>query len=402
MTDHDLVLRIASALIAIPSETPPSDTRAVADEAERILAAIPGLETTRHVRREPVHNLVSVLKGARPGRRIVLSGHLDTYPPGDPARWTTPPYRPSVRAGHLYGRGAADMKGGIAAAIAVVASLAARRDWAGEVVLALAGDEESMGRDGTLALLETVPAMRGDCCIVTDAGSPAVIRFGEKGMVWLTLRAEGRAAHGAHVHRGVNAAEALMHAVRPILALRERPVSLPADVAAAIADARTVSEAYGGAGEAATLSAITVNLGRIVAGTSPNLVPDKAEAGLDIRLPPGTTTAEIIAAARAAVADRPGVEMTVDVAWEPTVTPPDHPLFTTLARAAAPVIGRTPVVNMRVGASDARLFRLFGIPTAVFGPTPHGMGGGDESVELAELFAVADALAVAVRDLLGR
>ncbi|MCU0984067.1 MAG: M20/M25/M40 family metallo-hydrolase [Acetobacteraceae bacterium] len=402
MTDHDLILRAAEALIAIPSETPPSDTRAVADEAVRILAAIPGLQTTRHVRREPVHNLVSVLKGARPGRRIVLSGHLDTYPAGDPARWTTPPYQPSVRNGHLYGRGAADMKGGIAAAIAVIASLAARRDWAGEVVLALAGDEESMGRDGSLFLLETVPAVRGDVCIVTDAGSPAVIRFGEKGMVWLTLRATGKAAHGAHVHRGVNAAEAVMEAARRILALRERPVSLPPDVAAAIAAARPVSEPFGGTGEAATLSSITVNLGRIAAGTSPNLVPDAAEAGLDIRLPPGSTTAEVIAAAEAAIAGLPGVAMTVDVAWEPTVTPPDHPLFAALARAAAPLIGQEPVRNMRVGASDARLFRLFDIPTAVFGPTPHGMGGGDESVELAELFAVADALEAAVRDLLGQ
>lgn len=402
MTDHELILRIATALIAIPSETPPSDTRAVADEAARILAAIPGLETTRHVRREPVHNLVAVLKGARPGRRIVLSGHLDTYPPGEPARWTTPPYAPAVRDGHLYGRGAADMKGGIAAAIAVLASLAAQRDWAGEVVLALAGDEESMGKDGTLFLLETVPALHGDACIVTDAGSPAVIRFGEKGMVWLTLRATGKAAHGAHVHRGVNAAEAVMEAARRIITLRDRPVSLPPAVAAAISAAKPVSEAYGGAGEAETLSAITVNLGRIAAGTSPNLVPDAAEAGLDIRLPPGTDTAGIIAAARAAIADLPGVAMTVDVAWEPTVTAPDHPLFATLARAAAPVIGREPVLNMRVGASDARLFRLFDIPTAVFGPTPHGMGGGDESVELAELFAVADALAAAVRDLLAQ
>jgi acetylornithine deacetylase/succinyl-diaminopimelate desuccinylase-like protein len=402
MTDHDLILRTAQALMAIPSETPPSDTRAVADEAARILAAIPGLETTRHVRREPVHNLVSVLKGARPGRRIVLSGHLDTYPPGDPARWTTPPYQPAVRNGHLYGRGAADMKGGIAAAIAVLASLAARRDWAGEVVLALAGDEESMGRDGSLFLLETVPAVRGDMCIVTDAGSPAVIRFGEKGMVWLTLRAEGKAAHGAHVHRGINAAEAVMEAARRILSLRDRPVSLPPEVTAAIAAAKPVSEPLGGAGEAATLSAITVNLGRIVAGTSLNLVPDVAEAGCDIRLPPGTTTAEIIDAAQAAIDALPGVTMTVDVAWEPTVTPPDHALFAALARAAAPTIGQAPVLNMRVGASDARLFRLFGIPTAVFGPTPHGMGGGDESVELAELFAVADALEVAVRDLLGQ
>ena len=401
MTDHDLILRTAMALIAVPSETPPGDTRAVADAASAILAAIPGVTVTRHVKREPVHNIVAVLKGTRPGRRIVLSGHLDTYPAGDAARWTTPAYAPAVRDGRLYGRGAADMKGGIAAAIAVLASLAADRDWAGEVVLALAGDEESMGRDGSAFLLETVPEMRGDCCIVTDAGSPAVIRFGEKGMVWLTLTAEGRAAHGAHVHRGVNAAEAVMEAARRIIALRDTPVTLPDEVAAAITVAKPVSEPLGGAGEAETLSRITVNLGRIAAGTSPNLIPDTAMAGCDIRLPPGVTTAAVIAAARAAIADFPGVTLTTDVVWEPTVTPPTHPMFQALASAAAPILGTRPVLNMRVGASDARLFRLAGIPTAVFGPTPHGMGGGDENVVLAELNAIADALVVAVRELAG-
>jgi len=241
MTDHGLIVSVAERLVAVPSETPPGDTRAVADEAGRILGAIPGVVLSRHVRREPVHNLVAVLGGARPGRRIVLSGHLDTYPAGDPARWTTPPYVPTIRAGRLHGRGAADMKGGIAAAIAVLAALAERRDWSGEVVLALAGDEESMGRDGTQALLETVPALRGEFCIVTDAGSPAVIRFGEKGMVWLTLSAEGRAAHGAHVHRGINAAEAVMEAARRLLGLRDLPVTLPPEVTAAIAAATPMS-----------------------------------------------------------------------------------------------------------------------------------------------------------------
>jgi succinyl-diaminopimelate desuccinylase len=401
MTDHGLIVSAATRLVAVPSETPPGDTRAVAEEAARILGAIPGVALSRHLRRAPVQNLVAVLGGARPGRRIVLSGHLDTYPAGDPALWTSPPYHPAIREGRLHGRGAADMKGGIAAAIAVLDALARRRDWAGEVVLALAGDEESMGRDGTAFLLETVPAVRGELAIVTDAGSPAVIRFGEKGMVWLTLRAEGRAAHGAHVHRGVNAAERVMEAARRLLCLRDLPVTLPPELAAAIAAAKPVSETLGGLGEAETLGSVTVNLGRLVAGTSPNLVPDRAEAALDIRLPPGVTTSAVIAAAEAALAGLDGVTLAVDVAWEPTVTPPAHPLFAALAEAALPFLGARPVLNLRVGASDARLFRLFGIPTAVFGPTPHGMGGADECVDLAELFAVADALEAALLRLLG-
>lgn len=400
MIDRDLVLSAAAALIAAPSENPPDDTRAAAEAATRFLAAIPGAAVTQHTRHEPVRNVVAVLRGARPGRRVVLSGHLDTFPAGDPARWSVPPFAATIRGDRLYGRGAADMKGGIAAAIAVMAAAAERADFAGELVLALAGDEESMGTAGTQFLLDTVPAVRGDVAIVPDAGSPAVIRFGEKGMVWLDLAAEGKAAHGAHVHRGENAAERLIEAVRRVLALRDRAVDVPQPIRDAVAAARPVSEKLGGAGEAETLTRITANLGTLAAGISPNLVPDSATAGLDLRLPPGTCTAEVIDAARAALADLPGVTMRVRVAWEPTVTDPAHPLFAALRRAAAAALGAEPVLNLRVGASDARLFRLAGIPTAVFGPTPYGMGGADEYVLIPELFAVAEALAATVRDLL--
>ena len=401
MIDRDLLLRATAALIAAPSENPPDDTRAVAEVARHFLQAIPGVVVTEHTKEEPVCNVVAVLRGARPGKRLVLSGHLDTYPAGDAARWTVPPFAATIRGDRLYGRGAADMKGGIAAAIAALAALAEHSDFAGELVLALAGDEESMGVAGTQFLLDTVPEVRGDVALVPDAGSPAVIRFGEKGLVWLDLEAAGRAAHGAHVHRGDNAAERLIEAVRRVLALRDRPVDVPASIREAIAAARPVSEPLGGAGEADTLGRITVNLGTIAAGISPNLVPDRATAGLDIRLPPGVTTAEIIAAAGAAIAHLPGVGLAVRAAWEPTVTDPAHPLFATLRRAAAPVLGSEPVLNLRVGASDARLFRLAGIPAAVFGPTPYGMGGADEYVLIPELIAVAETLEAAARDILG-
>src|SRR6185312_17393515 len=100
-----------------------------------------------------VANLVARVGGAGPGRRLVFNGHLDTYPLGDPASWT---FRPTGEAtgDRLYGRGASDMKGGIAASIVALAVLARHRDlWNGEAVLALAGDEESMGPLGTAHLI---------------------------------------------------------------------------------------------------------------------------------------------------------------------------------------------------------------------------------------------------------
>ncbi len=102
------------------------------------------------------------------------------------------------------------MKGGLACSILAAALLAEHAEaWNGEVVLTLAGDEENMGSLGTGYLLKTIPEARGDANICGDVGSPMVVRFGEKGLLWLDVEAKGAAAHGAHVHKGINAIDRL-------------------------------------------------------------------------------------------------------------------------------------------------------------------------------------------------
>jgi succinyl-diaminopimelate desuccinylase len=81
--------------------------------------------------------------------------------------------------------------------------------------------------------------------------------------------------------------------------------------------------------------------------------------------------------------------------YEPNFTEPSHEIVTAVTNAATEVLGQQPAVNMRVGASDARLYRMFGVPSAVFGPTPYNMGGPDEHVRLDELLAVAKVHALA-------
>jgi len=288
------------------------------------------------------------------------------------------------------------MKGGIAASIAALAALAAHADaWRGEAVLALAGDEESMGTLGTQWLLENVAAVRGDAAIIGDAGSPLVLRFGEKGFLWVRLTASGKPAHGAHVHLGVNALDRLRAALDDFSGLRALPVAPPPGVAEAIAAAKPVSETVGGAAEAAVLGSVTVNLGRIAGGSSPNLVPATAEAALDIRLPAGVSVAAAETALASALARHAGVTFALLRRCEPTVTDPAAEIVQTVRTAAEQVLGRAPAVNMRVGGSDARLFRRAGIPTVVYGPTPFNMGGGDEYVLIEELEVVAKVHALA-------
>jgi len=400
--DRNSVVAIAQRLIAAASPNPPGDTEAVATvAADSLRAAVPGIELALHDVGQGIVNLVARVHGSMPGRRIVLNGHLDTYPVNEALPWTVDPLGGEVHDGRLYGRGAADMKGGIAASIAALAALAeVRAHFRGEAVLTLAGDEESMGTKGTQWLLDHVPHARGDATIIGDAGSPLVLRFGEKGFLWVQLTASGKPSHGAHVHLGVNAVDRLRRALDALSGLPELPFDAPAAVVQAIAAAKPVSEPLCGAGEADVLGRVTVNVGRFEGGTSMNLVPTSAAAAVDIRLPAGMDAARMEAAIAAALAPMEGVRWDVLRRVEPSVTPPDAEIVQRTVAAAQHVLGRAPAVNMRVGGSDARLLRRAGIPTVVYGPTPFNMGGADEYVLVEELVQVARVHALASFDFL--
>lgn len=377
-------------LVRIDSQTPPSDTRKTADIAASLLPVGGNVETVFCPSEHPVMNLVARLKGTRPGPRLILSGHLDTYPIGDAERWTRDPLGGEVVDERLYGRGSADMKGGIAAQILLMRVFAERVvDFPGEIVLALAGDEERMGELGTQVLIDTVPAVRGDAVLVADVGSPSIIRCGEKGMIWIDVTATGREAHGAHVHRGDNAIDKLIAALTDLKRLEEIAIECPADVAAAMAAAEPLSEPLGGAGERETMSRITVNLGQIDGGLSANLVPAKAVGRLDIRVPMGISVATVEARITSMLEARPDVSFEVTRRYEATWTPVDDPITRACVDAASRVLSEPVAVNMRVGGSDARLWRRAGIPTIVSGLTPYNLGAPDEYLDINELCQVA-------------
>ena len=307
----------------------------------------------------------------------------------------------ALHNGRLYGRGVSDMKGGLACSILAAALLAEHTAaWSGEVVLTLAADEENMGSLGTGHLLETVPEARGDANICGDVGSPLVVRFGEKGLLWLEVEAEGAAAHGAHVHRGINAIDRLRAALDRVKGLERLPVEAPAAVNKAIVAARPISEPLSGAGESDTLSRVTVNIGTIAGGTSPNLVPTQARAQCDIRLPVGTTTGALLDKLDAALGPLEGVSWRPLRRFEPNFTAPTHEIVTRVRDVAKEVLGRTPAVNMRVGGSDSRWYRQWGVPTVVYGLTPFNMGAPDEHILVDELEAVAKVHTLAAFDFL--
>jgi succinyl-diaminopimelate desuccinylase len=395
------LIEMTQALVRVASPNPPSNTTAIAKATQELLATIPALEV-RAVEPEPgIVSLFARLHGKKPGRRLIFNGHLDTFPIGDEAGWTVSPLSSDLREGRLYGRGVADMKGGLACSILAAALLAEHADaWRGEVVLTLAGDEENMGSLGTGHLLKTIPEARGDANICGDVGSPKVVRFGEKGLLWLDVEAKGAAAHGAHVHKGINAIDRLRTALDRVKDLERLPVDMPAAVKDAIAAAAPISEPLSGAGESDTLSRVTVNIGTIAGGVSPNLVPSEARAQCDIRLPVGTTTVQLLESLEAALRPLEGVTWHPIRSFEPNFTDPADEIVSRVRDVAEEVLGTAPAVNMRVGGSDSRWYRQHGVPTVVYGLTPFNMGAADEHILVDELKAVAKVHTLAAFDYL--
>jgi acetylornithine deacetylase/succinyl-diaminopimelate desuccinylase-like protein len=393
---------LCAALVGIPSENPPGDTTALADRVEAFLAAIPGMSVKRVIGRAPAVNLVARLAGGRPGRRLLFNGHLDTFPAGDAAAWTGSPFSARIENGRLYGRGACDMKAGIAAAMMAAKLLADDREaLAGELVLTFVSDEETGGTWGTQYVLANEPGARGDAMISADAGSPRVVRFGEKGQLWVELEARGRANHGAHVHLGDNAIVHLMAALAALKDMESMTCPIPADVMAAMREARPVSEPISGKGEFDTLSRLTVNIGTVAGGIAVNIIPDLAKARLDFRFPPGLALAGVLAEIERRMGGHPQVGWKVLSSHEPNVTEPGHEIVQAVLRHAKSGTAQPVVANMRPGFSDSRFYRAAGIAAVVYGPQPNNMGGPDEYVLLDELRAVFRVHVLAAADYLG-
>ena len=404
-TNCEQTAQVCSQLVQIPSETPPSDTRQIAEVVGNMLRQVDGAEVSFHSAADPILNVVARIKGSSLGRRLVFNGHLDTFPIGERDSWTVDPFSGAIKEGRLYGRGAADMKGGIASYISAINLLSQCREaWRGELVITLAGDEESMGVRRAKYLLDTVPHASGDAMISGDIGTSKVLRFGEKGLLWFELIAVGKPGHGAHVHRGVNAVERLIEGMIRIRdGLKSLSFKSPDKVTSAIEAASKVSESYSGAGETRVLQSVTINYGVIEGGISPNLIPARAITKGDIRIPVGLTIKEVEARIRDIVSVSEGLSFKVITAWEPNWSDPDHEIFSLTAANCRQVWGTEVVNTMRVGASDARLYRLLkGVPSVNCGLNGYNLGGPDEYLEISDLMKVTEIHTLTAFDFLSR
>jgi succinyl-diaminopimelate desuccinylase len=380
-------LALLSELVRRPSENPPGDTRAAAD------CVADYLKRRGHQPEivEPKPGMVNVVavadRGA--GRSVILNGHLDTFPVGDRSEWERDPFGGEVVDGKIYGHGVSDMKAGTTASLIAFCLLSEISDaWKGRLTFAAVADEETMGPWGANYLVDHHPKLRADAVLIGEPSTPSTVRFGEKGMVWFTLTARGQMAHSAYPHHGWNAIFEVAETLRELRELETMAWPVPEEFGKRIDEARASTTAMLGVGTTDILSSVTVNAGVITGGTKINLVADQCRVEVDVRVPPGVTTADILRVVGRIVRRHRGMTYELIQRSEPNWPSPSDPFLQTVHQTITAVRGEAPFFNISGPGTDSRVFRRAGMPVAVFGPTPYFLGGPNEHVTVRDYLDV--------------
>lgn len=358
------VAEMAEALIACPSVTPAAGL--VFDCLEAQLAPL-GFEVHRAVTGDPpdgpVENLFAIRKGPEGSRHFAFAGHVDVVPPGD--GWTTAPFAPERRGELLYGRGAVDMKGAVAAMVAAVRDIPAG---AGTISFIITGDEEGPAKFGTLALMDHMRGVNAipDLCLVGEPTSVNrlgdMVKIGRRGSVNIWLDVEGVQGHVAYPHLADN----------PI----PRLIAMLAELDTLVLDEGT--DWF----QASNLEITDLAVGN----QAHNVIPARAGARISIRFN-DLHTGERLFRRIAEIAERHGGTARAVISGEAFLTKPGT--FSELVTDAIEAeTGLKPELSTSGGTSDARFLKAL-CPVIEFGLCNATMHKRDEAVALDDLEALA-------------
>ena len=383
-THRESIAEVAMDLLSYDTSNPPGETGAIAEYVERFFETL-GVETRRVVADPAKPNLLATIPG-KSSRKLLFVGHLDTVP-FDTGEWSVDPLG-ERDGGRIYGRGATDMKGPLAAMLAVARAYAETLPPL-TLEFVIVSDEEVAGEAGLPAVLEK-DAIDGEAAVIgetTCSRGQHSVTVADRGSIWLTLEADGEAAHGSRPMLGENAVDRLYEAVETIREkLAGRSLDLPEGVGPIVEESAAYYEPTIGEDETRELfEHPTVNLGILEGGEAVNSVPTAARARLDVRLAPGVETPEVFADLRGCIADCEGVSL-ADASWSiGTYEDPNSPLVDAVASVAADVTGDPIYRRSATGGGDAKQLRNAKIPTVEFAL-------GTDTVHVVDEYTTLDAL----------
>ncbi|MFQ5792319.1 MAG: ArgE/DapE family deacylase, partial [Acidobacteriota bacterium] len=333
-------------------------------------------------------NVVARWGEGREPAALILNGHIDVVPPGDPSRWNDDPFSGRIDDGVLFGRGACDMKGGLAAATMAVRAAQKLGVIPRRPILLQSVVGEETGGLGTLAAIER--GYRADAAVIAEPTRLAVCPV-QSGALSFRLHVTGKSAHGALRQSGINAIEKLWplwKALTDLEAKRHRDFDHP------LYDRGKL--------------AAPVSIGKLAAGDWPSTVPETAVAEGRFGVFPGEECATARRDFEAAVWQAskedawlrkhpPRVEW-FEGQFEPGETDPEAPILQQLSESHEAMTGREPASHGVPYGSDLRLFtRYAGMPAVLYGPGDVTLAHADnESVSLEELVAAAEVMTMLI------
>ena len=399
----------AAELIRIPTVNPPGENYRECAELLGARLGAWGMEVeyveaegrAEHTISHPRVNVIGRLAGATARPCLHLNGHIDVVPAGD--GWTVDPFGGLVRDGRLYGRGASDMKSGLAAAaFAVEALRRAGVELRGSVEVSGTVDEESGGFAGVAHLCETghIAADRTDYAIIPEPFGPNRICVGHRGAYWFDVVAHGKIAHGSMPHLGRSAIDdmaALLDAVSSRLGpeLATRITSMPVVPEASRRASINVNAVVGGQAGQEQQSPCVAD--RCVATFDRRFIAEESFEAV---------RKEVVDLVRALEAEEPGRRFTIEdrMVVEPVQAPDGSPVVAALSKAVELVTGSEASLVASPGTYDQKhIARIAGVEHCVaYGPGPlEEAHQPDESCSIDDLVASAQVLALAVVDLVG-
>jgi len=357
---------LTADLVRCPSVTPEEGGALVL--LERVLSEA-GFTCTR-VDRGGVSNLFARWGRQGANRSFGFNGHTDVVPIGNLEDWTVDPFGAEIKDGWLYGRGATDMKSGVAAFAAAAIDFVRETPPDGAIILTITGDEEGDAVDGTTALLDWMKA-EGEAMTACLVGEPTcpnemgeMMKIGRRGSLNAHFTVTGVQGHAAYPHRAKNPVAAMSR-------LMDRISSTPLDEGSDHFDASTVA-------------VVTIDTGN----PATNVIPNTCRGTVNIRfndLHSGASVTERLQAEADRVAGEFGVHVAlrVKISGESFLTPPGE-LSTLIAKAAAAETGRTPEMSTSGGTSDARFVKDH-CPVVEFGLVGKTMHAVDERVSVDQI-----------------
>lgn len=333
-------------------------------------------------------NVVGILKGSGNGRSVVLNGHIDVVPEGDPNQWTYEPYSGKVADGKLYGRGSTDMKGGnIALIIAMEAIRSLGIQLKGDIIFQSVVEEESGGA-GTLAAV--LKGYTADAAIIPEPTNMKIFPK-QQGSKWFRVIVKGRTAHGGTRYHGVSAIDKSMQVIEHIKELEK------------IRNDRIDEPLY-----KSIPIPIPINIGRIEGGDWPSSVPDVVKIEGRIGIAPN----ERIEVAQRELedwlnklpekdewfTDKPVEIEWFGARWVPGAIELDHPLMNSLTKYFKAVTGKDPEVEAAPWGTDGGLLTQVGnTPSVVFGPGITSLAHfPDEHIEVVKILEAAEIIALTI------